>query len=179
MTKSTKSHIRGRSSLLYISSRVHELVARAMRGECVRHRAKLKSTMSYSPQPHTTTRANISHEKAEQIRARIVSTPAEKRWAGVDGVCALTGRWENFLFCLLVALWFYLVGVGATLSRRYETTLRIKRKYPVFAKIYKLKNIGSIIKVGVTRDKRRKKSRSCRLLLFYVAVRIYSVIFLS
>lgn len=33
----------------------------------------------------------------------------------------------------------------------------IKRKYPVFAKIYKLKNIGSIIKVGVTRDKRRKK----------------------
>ena len=29
MTKSTKSHIRERSSLLYISSRVHELVARS------------------------------------------------------------------------------------------------------------------------------------------------------
>ena len=27
-----------------------------------------------------TTRANISHEKAEQIRARIVCTPAEKEW---------------------------------------------------------------------------------------------------
>ena len=27
------------------------------------------------------TRANISHEKAEQIRARIISTPARKRWA--------------------------------------------------------------------------------------------------
>ena len=29
-----------------------------------------------------TTRANISHEKAEQIRARIVCTPAEKEWRG-------------------------------------------------------------------------------------------------
>ena len=28
------------------------------------------------PQSHTTTRANISHEKAEQIRARIACTPA-------------------------------------------------------------------------------------------------------
>ena len=37
-----------------------------------------------------TTRANISHEKAEQIRARIVCTPAEKRWAGVNGVSTLT-----------------------------------------------------------------------------------------
>ena len=37
-----------------------------------------------------TTRANIAHEKAEQIRARIVRTPAEKRWAGVNPVHALT-----------------------------------------------------------------------------------------
>ena len=37
-----------------------------------------------------TTRANISHEEAEQIRARIACTPAEKRGAGVDRVCALT-----------------------------------------------------------------------------------------
>ena len=37
-----------------------------------------------------TTRANISHEKAEQIRARIVCTPAEKRGAGVAVVRALT-----------------------------------------------------------------------------------------
>ena len=38
--KSTKSHLRGLSSLLKIFFRVHELVARAMRGECVRHGAK-------------------------------------------------------------------------------------------------------------------------------------------
>ena len=45
MTKSTKSHIRGLSSLLYISSRVHELVARAMRGKCVRQRTERKSAV--------------------------------------------------------------------------------------------------------------------------------------
>ena len=38
-----------------------------------------------------TTRANISHEIAEQIRARIVCTPAESALAGVGRVCALTG----------------------------------------------------------------------------------------
>ena len=37
-----------------------------------------------------TTRANISHEKAEQIRARIVCTPAYKCVAGVELICALT-----------------------------------------------------------------------------------------
>ena len=35
--KRGKSHVRGLSSLLHISLRVHELVARAMRGKCVRH----------------------------------------------------------------------------------------------------------------------------------------------
>ena len=45
MTKSTKSHIRERSPLLYISSRVHELVARAVRGKCVRQIAKRKSVV--------------------------------------------------------------------------------------------------------------------------------------
>ena len=90
MTKSTKSHIRERSPLLYISSRVHELVARAMRGECVRQRIKCKSAVLRSPLSHTTTRANIAHEKTEQIRARIVCTPAEKRGAGVNLVCVLT-----------------------------------------------------------------------------------------
>ena len=36
------------------------------------------------------TRANIAHEKAEQIRARIVCTPAYKGAAGVGLVPALT-----------------------------------------------------------------------------------------
>ena len=36
MTKSTKSHLRGFSILLKIFFRVHELVAKAMRGKYVR-----------------------------------------------------------------------------------------------------------------------------------------------
>ena len=40
--KSTKSHQRERSPLLYISSRVHESVARAMRGRCVRQGSMAK-----------------------------------------------------------------------------------------------------------------------------------------
>ena len=89
MTKSTKSHIRERSPLLYISSRVHELVARTVRGKCVRERAERKPIVSRSPQLHTTTRANISHEEVEQIRARIVCTPAEKKMGGREfSLCA-------------------------------------------------------------------------------------------
>ena len=81
VTKSTKSHIRERSSLLYISARVHELVARAMRGKCVRHMVKRKSiAFAALRNLNHTTRANISHEKVEQIRARIVCTPAESAW---------------------------------------------------------------------------------------------------
>ncbi len=38
--KRGKSHVRGLSSLLHISLRVHELVAQAMRGKRVRHMAE-------------------------------------------------------------------------------------------------------------------------------------------
>ena len=81
MTKSTKSHLRGLSSLLKNTFRVHELVARAMRGKCVRQMGKGKIGSFTAPHNFCyTTRANISHEEAEQIRARIVCTPAEKEW---------------------------------------------------------------------------------------------------
>ena len=56
---------------------MHELVARssAWQVRVAKDRAKIGSFTA----PHNfcyTTRANISHEKAEQIRARIVCTPA-------------------------------------------------------------------------------------------------------
>ena len=75
--KRGKSHVRGLSSLLHISLRVHELVARAMRGKrgAANDRAKVGGFAALRGFNHTT-RANISHEKAEQIRARIVCTPA-------------------------------------------------------------------------------------------------------
>ena len=78
MTKSTKSHLRGLSSLLKNTFRVHELVARAMRGKRVRQGGKAKVGGIAAPHSFSyTTRANISHERAEQIRARIACTPAE------------------------------------------------------------------------------------------------------
>ena len=50
VTKSTKSHLRGLSTLLKNTLRVHELVARAMRGKCVRQRTERKSAVSRYPQ---------------------------------------------------------------------------------------------------------------------------------
>ncbi len=63
-----------------------------MRGECVRQgsMAKIGGFAALRNLVYTT-RANISHEEVEQIRARIVCTPAEKEVAGVGGVCTLTG----------------------------------------------------------------------------------------
>ena len=52
-----------------------------------------KSKIGGFAAPHDfsyTTRANIAHEKAEQIRARIVCTPAYKGAAGVGLIPALT-----------------------------------------------------------------------------------------
>ncbi len=70
---------------------MHESVARAMRGKCVRQggMAKIGSLASPRNLIHTT-RANISRERAEQIRARIVCTPAYIGVAGVDIICAIT-----------------------------------------------------------------------------------------
>ena len=92
-TEYTKSQQGGLTpSSFRTSCGVHELVARAMRGECVRHRSNVKVGGFIAPHSFSyTTRANIAHEIAEQIRARIVCTPARKRWAGVGGVCTLTG----------------------------------------------------------------------------------------
>ena len=48
--------------------------------------ARSRAEVSSFAIPHDfshTTRANIAHEKAEQIRARIVCTPAESAWRGL------------------------------------------------------------------------------------------------
>ncbi len=70
---------------------MHELVARSSAWQVRAAKDKVKvggfaalHGFSY------TTRANIAHEKAEQIRARIVCTPAESALAGVNLICALT-----------------------------------------------------------------------------------------
>ena len=67
------------SPLFENSSRVHELVAEssAWRVRAAKSRAKVGGFATLRGFNHTT-RANIAHERAEQIRARIVCTPAEK-----------------------------------------------------------------------------------------------------
>ena len=81
MTKSTKSHQRELSTLFENSPRVHELVARSSAWQvcAARDKSKVSSFVALRGFSYTT-RANISHEKAEQIRARIVCTPAESAW---------------------------------------------------------------------------------------------------
>ena len=94
MTKSTKSHLRGlfppvsatptnalralvNSPLLKNTLRVHELVARssAWRVRAAQNKAKIGGFATLHGFIYTT-RANISPEKTEQIRARIACTPA-------------------------------------------------------------------------------------------------------
>ena len=97
MTKSTKSHQRERSPLFENSSPVSATPTNALRALVHSPRARV-SRASHAWQVRAakdrakvggftaplnlnyTTRANISHEKAEQIRARIVRTPAESAW---------------------------------------------------------------------------------------------------
>ena len=94
MTKSTKSHLRGLSTLLKntfpvsatptnaLRALVHSPRARVSRAShawqvcAAKDRAKIGSFTALRSLNHTT-RANIAHEEAEQIRARIVCTPAE------------------------------------------------------------------------------------------------------
>ena len=77
VTKSTKSHLRGLSSLLKNTLRVHELFAGSSAWQVreANGNAKVGSLFTLHNFIYTT-RANISHEIAEQIRARIVCTPA-------------------------------------------------------------------------------------------------------
>ena len=105
MTKSTKSHLRGFSILLKITFRVHEFVARAMRGECVRHGINQKSVVLRSPKSRLyhacehITRDSRADSCTHCLHARY------KCKAGVNLVCTLTG-WSVYtlVWCKLLFL---------------------------------------------------------------------------
>ena len=63
VTKSTKSHQRERSPLFENLPRVHEFVARAMRGECVRQRTEQKSVVLPPPAILTIPRVRTYHTR--------------------------------------------------------------------------------------------------------------------
>ena len=91
MTKSTKSHQRERSPLFENSSRVHESVARAVRGECVRQRANgVSRRFCRSPRLHP---YHACEQSARGSRADSCTHCLHARYkcrAGVDLVSALT-----------------------------------------------------------------------------------------
>ena len=126
MTKSTKSQQGGLApSSFRTSCGVHELVARAVRGECVRHRSNVKVGGFIAPHSFSyTTRANISHEIVEQIRARIVCTPAISARRAWGSACADGSR----NFCQPSP-----AGEGVARSVTDEVFLYLYCKKPYFA----------------------------------------------
>ena len=82
MTKSTKSHQRERSPLFANSPRVHELVARAIRGECVRHRVKQKSAVLPLPAASAIPRVRTYHTKKPSRFVHALSARPHNRVGG-------------------------------------------------------------------------------------------------
>ena len=111
MTKSTKSHQRERSPLFENSSRVHELVARAMRGEFVRHGINRKSAVLPLSTVSAIPRVRTYHTKkpsrfVHALSARPLKVHGGRGWSKyADGM--------ESTFFILAILGFYLVGVGA------------------------------------------------------------------
>ena len=90
-TEYTKSHQREFSPLFENSSRVHESVARAMRGKCVRQRTERKSAVLHSPQIHL---YHACEHSARDSRVDSCTHCLHARYkckAGVNLICALTG----------------------------------------------------------------------------------------
>ena len=87
VTKSTKSQPGGLApSSFRITGGVHELVARSSAWQVRAARGKVVKVGGFAALHGFiyTTRANIAHEEAEQIRARIVCTPTYKCKAGIN-----------------------------------------------------------------------------------------------
>ena len=118
MTKSTKSHLRGFSILLKSSFRVHELVARAVRGECVREMAGQKSAVlslsTVSPIPRVRTKR--TREPSRFVHA-LSARPLDNGWRGrgfgksADGI-------EYIFFILAVGYTWALACVAQFIDTR-------------------------------------------------------------
>ena len=81
--KSTKSHLRGLSSLLKSSFRAHELFARAMRGECVLQRAERKPAVLPLPTISAIPRVRTYHtKKPSRFVHALPARPLKNGWRG-------------------------------------------------------------------------------------------------
>ena len=85
VTKSTKSHLRGLSSLLKNTLRVHELVARAVRGKRVREMAGQKSAVLPLPTVSSIPRVRTYHTREPSRFVHALSArPLDNGWRGRD-----------------------------------------------------------------------------------------------
>ena len=91
-------------------------------GKGQRGNRQCRATRNFS----CTTRANISHEKAEQIRARIACTPAESARRACGSACADGMEYIFFAFSVGYA-WAYLVGRELTDLRSHLWTASPRR----------------------------------------------------
>ena len=119
MTKSTKSHLRGLSSLLKNTFRVHELFARSSAWQVCAANGGAKvggfmlSATSYYHACEHITRESRADSCTHCLHARY------KCRAGVYLICALTGWNTYFLLFLLAVLGFYIVGANIVRPQRY------------------------------------------------------------
>ena len=130
MTKSTKSQQGGLTpSSFRTTGGVHESVARAMRGKCVRHWLMVQVSSFALTTTSTIPRVRTYHtrEPSRFVHA-LPARPLKKRWAGVDKVNALTGQNLYILFCLFAELGLCLVGVGASTTRMVGANIVRQRK---------------------------------------------------
>ena len=130
MTKSTKSQQGGLTpSSFRTTGGVHESVARAMRGKCVRHWLMVQVSSFALTTTSTIPRVRTYHTREPSRFVHALSArPLKKRWAGVDKVNALTGQNLYILFCLFAELGLCLVGVGASTTRMVGANIVRPRK---------------------------------------------------
>ena len=87
--KRGKSHLRGFSILLKIFFRVHELVAQAMRGECVRANGKAEVGSSVPPTTSHIPRVQTYHTKEpSRFVHALPARPHKRGWRARGSLCA-------------------------------------------------------------------------------------------
>ena len=113
MTKSTKSQQGGLTpSSFRTSCGVHELVARAMRGKCVRHRIKQKSAVLPLSAILTIPRVRTYHtRKPSRFVHALSARPLRKVWRGRESNMYADGM-ESVFFCFFIGYAWTLVCSG-------------------------------------------------------------------
>ena len=122
MTKSTKSHIRERSPLLYISSRVHELVARSSAWQVHAAKRQRESRRFRAPPNLILPRVRTYHTKKPSRFVHALSArPLKNGWRGRESNMCADGI-EHIFFAFSVGYAWTLSCRGRHLDDPHDTT---------------------------------------------------------